>query len=146
MCNWGTDTEVLLITPAHLSHNGVSYQSYRSIDSCIVPLILALNDAGIHTSGCCCGHGKSDGSVILHDGTEINIDIYTGKIKQMETKSFTLTEHQCEMLFATIEYRIDHLEGLEGHDFYKARNTLESLRDLAQLMRNQLKNEGHTGK
>lgn len=39
----------------------------ESIDSCIVPLITALNCAGLQTIASCCGHGNQPVSVILKD-------------------------------------------------------------------------------
>lgn len=38
------------------------------VDACIADIVQALNDAGIETAGCCCGHGNGDGSIILGDG------------------------------------------------------------------------------
>ena len=43
----------------------------KSVDRCIAPVVQALNDAGIYTSGCCCGHGEREGSILLHDGREL---------------------------------------------------------------------------
>ena len=31
-----------------------------SIDKCLLPEIISLWEQGIKTTGCCCGHGKSD--------------------------------------------------------------------------------------
>ncbi len=45
----------------------------RNIDKCLVPLIKALNYAGMVTVASCCGHGKRPGSVILADGRELLI-------------------------------------------------------------------------
>ena len=45
----------------------------RNIDKCLVPLIKALNHAGMTTVASCCGHGKRPGSVILADGRELLI-------------------------------------------------------------------------
>lgn len=45
----------------------------ESIDSCIVPLVTALNCAGLSTTASCCGHGKQPTTVILRDGREILI-------------------------------------------------------------------------
>ena len=44
-----------------------------SVDSCIAELVQKLNDAGIDTSACCCGHGKKPGNIILRDGRELFI-------------------------------------------------------------------------
>lgn len=38
------------------------------IDSCIAPIVAALNAGGIATLGSCCGHGKSNGDILLADG------------------------------------------------------------------------------
>jgi len=41
------------------------------VDRCLAPLIVALNQAGLATRACCCGHGDVLGSVALWDGREI---------------------------------------------------------------------------
>lgn len=68
MCKWGTDTILLVNIPAELSHSGKTYWTFKGIDSCIADLVQSLNDAGILTAACCCGHGKSDGEIVLQDG------------------------------------------------------------------------------
>lgn len=45
----------------------------RGIDRCIVPLVQALNTAGLATVASCCGHGYRPGNVILGDGREVFI-------------------------------------------------------------------------
>ncbi len=57
--------------PACLSYTGQFRYDYKAIDACLAPLVQALNDAGALTASCCCGHGETDGSVILHDGEVI---------------------------------------------------------------------------
>lgn len=65
MCNWD----------GHWKHqrpitiNG----KVESIDSCLVPLITALNCAGYQTIASCCGHGNQPPNVILKDGREVFI-------------------------------------------------------------------------
>lgn len=61
MCKWGTDTI--------LEINGRKW----GIDSCIAPIVKALNDAGIETIASCCSHGKGLGSIALKDGRELLI-------------------------------------------------------------------------
>jgi hypothetical protein len=48
----------------------------KSVDSCIAPIVEALNKAGIYTAGCCCGHGETEGNIILHDGRTLVITQY----------------------------------------------------------------------
>lgn len=40
-------------------------------DPCLVPLVMALNNAGIPTVASCCGHGRRPSTVALADGREI---------------------------------------------------------------------------
>ena len=41
----------------------------RAIDSCLALLIATLNtNPDLATIGCCCGHGKMPGSILLADG------------------------------------------------------------------------------
>ncbi len=68
MCKWGTDIEVRLCKPRPISGNATA-----PVDSCIAPLVQALNDANIETTGSCCGHGNGDGSITLADGRELLI-------------------------------------------------------------------------
>lgn len=44
-----------------------------NIDTCIHPLIAALNAGGVLTKACCCGHGFHPGVIILEDGRELFI-------------------------------------------------------------------------
>lgn len=68
MCKYGDTVTLRVPIPACLSHTGKFRWDDKPIDRCLAPLIQALNDAGIHTANCCCGHGKTDGSILLHDG------------------------------------------------------------------------------
>lgn len=63
MCRWGTDASIRLNRP-----RPVSGRTEILVDACIAPLIQALNDAGVHTVGCCCGHGKAPGEVLIEQG------------------------------------------------------------------------------
>lgn len=73
MCQHGNNTKCLVNISAYLSHTGKARWEYKNIDSCLAPIINALNNAGILTANCCCGHGKGDGSIILTDGRELVI-------------------------------------------------------------------------
>ena len=59
MCDWGSEAIVDLCAPMD-----VSGRTQIAVDQCLAPLVQALNDYGVHTVGCCCGHGKSEGSVL----------------------------------------------------------------------------------
>jgi hypothetical protein len=79
MCKWGTDELLLVPIPAELSHNGEFHWAEKGIDACIAPIVQALNDAGIYTANCCCGHGKAPGWISLHDGRTVLISTGTEK-------------------------------------------------------------------
>lgn len=56
------------------------------VDTCIAPLVQALNDNGYSTVASCCGHGIRPGNIALRDGRELIIapDFVTArKIDQM---------------------------------------------------------------
>ena len=44
-----------------------------AIDSCLVELVLTLNENGFETCECCCGHGDV-GRVFLTDGRVLHIE------------------------------------------------------------------------
>lgn len=52
MCKHGTLTMVKLNTPRDSGRTEVP------VDSCIAVEVQALNDLGVITYGCCCGHGN----------------------------------------------------------------------------------------
>jgi hypothetical protein len=68
MCNWGNYIQLNVLIPSGLSYTGKARWTIKPIDACIAPIVKALNDAGIYTVSSCCGHGKSDGEIWLHDG------------------------------------------------------------------------------
>lgn len=70
MCEHGDTVDVLVPIPADLSHTGEDRMALKPIDRCIAPIVRALNEAGIFTRSCCCGHGKI-GSIALQDGREL---------------------------------------------------------------------------
>ena len=75
MCEWNDTVRLSVPIPANLSHTGKFRWDIKEMDACIAPIIQALNDANIYTASCCCGHGKQDGSILLHDGRELIIKI-----------------------------------------------------------------------
>ncbi len=44
---------------------GALYEA--NIDECIAPIIKSLQDAGVVTITSCCGHGRTDGYILLED-------------------------------------------------------------------------------
>lgn len=55
------------------------------LDPCLMPLIAALNGAGLKTVASCCGHGHRHGNVMLEDGREILIARNWTEARAMES-------------------------------------------------------------
>lgn len=73
MCKHGNHIILKVPIPSNLSHTGKLRWDDKPVDSCIAPIVKALNDAGIYTANSCCGHGKENGEIVLHDGRTIII-------------------------------------------------------------------------
>jgi hypothetical protein len=73
MCRHDQKTNIRVNVPAEMSHDGSPYWTEKPIDACIAGIVSALNDAGILTASCCCGHGKRQGSILLQDGRELKV-------------------------------------------------------------------------
>lgn len=73
MCEWGTTTVLRVQVPARLSHTGALRWKDIGVDSCIAPIVQALNVAHIWTVASCCGHGKQPGVISLEDGRELMV-------------------------------------------------------------------------
>ena len=68
MCKWGTSTVLKVKISADLSYTGKERWKTVGIDSCIAPIVKALQEGGIDMTGSCCGHGEQEGFVSLVDG------------------------------------------------------------------------------
>lgn len=77
MCNHGDTVMLCVNIPAHLSHTGAARWDMKAVDRCIAPLVEALNAAGILTASSCCGHGETDGEIMLQDGRTLRIGAAT---------------------------------------------------------------------
>lgn len=73
MCEWGDVVILKLKIPSHLSYTGKERMKDCEIDRCIAPIVKSLNDVGMTTIACCCGHKRGLGNIVLADGREILI-------------------------------------------------------------------------
>ena len=71
MCEWGATTPLRVKILAEHCAEGVEAWKTKPIDSCIAPLVAALQAAGIDMRASCCGHGKGDGMIVLADGRDL---------------------------------------------------------------------------
>ena len=83
MCKWGTHVKVKLM---EIDLKGLTVEQNKGraeklgmeeneelVDSCIAPLVQMLNDYGIKTISCCCGHGKVSHSYIRISSQNIEL-------------------------------------------------------------------------
>ena len=70
-CRCGKHTKVWVLVPPDLSRTGKPYTKEAVIDKCIAPIVEALQAAGIHMRGSCCGHGQYVGEIHLWDGETV---------------------------------------------------------------------------
>lgn len=68
MCKWNDTVNLRVKISARKSYTGQGRWDTKPIDRCLAPIVQALNDAGIYTEECCCGHGRGDGYLGLIDG------------------------------------------------------------------------------
>jgi len=68
------------------------------IDTCIAPIIAALNTAGIRTLACCCGHGRRTGRIVLCSGVEL--EIHASSRKRAAHWSDLVSVREIEHIFA----------------------------------------------
>lgn len=80
MCKWGTDKQIQLNRPRPVSGRVVI-----EVDACIAPLVQMLQDYGVVTTGCCCGHGKAPGWVSYEDERGVSREIPL-KVAEVENK------------------------------------------------------------
>jgi hypothetical protein len=52
----------------------------RYIDKCMKEVVLMLNETGIKTLGCCCGHGKYPKTIIIKGHHIPNWEWFSGKL------------------------------------------------------------------
>jgi hypothetical protein len=62
--------QVELPTPQHMLALGsvgcLSFRPTTCIDACIAGLVVRLWEAGVITTGCCCGHNVQDGYIGIY--------------------------------------------------------------------------------
>jgi len=74
------------------------------IDLCLVPIIDALNAAGILTAECCCGHSEEEGHILAYQDGEprlfviyeigkISIDKYQERYRRFSELSEEKTKY-----------------------------------------------------
>ena len=73
MCEWGNTTKVHVKVSREVSCTEEARWDYMEIDSCIAPIVEALQEAGWDMHCSCCGHGKEPGQIDLVDGRVIVI-------------------------------------------------------------------------
>ena len=72
----------------------------KTIDACIAPIVQALNDTGLATRACCCGHGEHPGVISLMDGREVLIArTYEEAREAEEERHLEIYMYKCHLDF-----------------------------------------------
>lgn len=74
MCKWGTHKKINVIRRANPYVEDGWHEI--NVDSCIADKIQEMNNLGVITLNCCCGHGKSTPNVLVSKGSEILLKIH----------------------------------------------------------------------
>lgn len=80
MCKQGSVKEVKLCKESAARKALGIKVGMAGVDTCIADIVQALNTAGIYTIASCCGHGETDGSIILEDSRELVIKTHFDQI------------------------------------------------------------------
>jgi hypothetical protein len=74
MCTWGTDKIIHVIR----RNNDLFPDGWHpiAVDACIADYVQLMNDRGIITVGCCCGHFKSPSVVLVADVSKNLLEQY----------------------------------------------------------------------
>ncbi len=63
MCAWGTSKAIRVIRRNHPAIADGWHEVY--VDECLAEYVQKMNDLGIVTLSCCCGHGRSNPNVLV---------------------------------------------------------------------------------
>lgn len=74
MCQHGDRTMTEVHVHWSIAHEETEVYKPMPIDTCIAPLVKALDDLGIRMLGSCCGHGEMYGQISLVAGGVIIIE------------------------------------------------------------------------
>lgn len=71
MCQWGTTVTIYVIRRNNPDIPDGWHP--KGVDACIADYVQRMNEQGIVTTGCCCGHGKSPAWVTVDIGSLIQM-------------------------------------------------------------------------
>jgi len=71
MCEWGNVETMEIVASSEYAADGEVHKKTIDVDSCIAPIVRALNEAGIKTIASCCGHGERVGIITLERGRNL---------------------------------------------------------------------------
>jgi len=66
LCSEGT--KLFVTISEDIACDGISRKKHKMIDSCLAPIVRALEHYKVFMRSSCCGHGKYLGHIALQDG------------------------------------------------------------------------------
>ena len=88
MCKWGDRTKVKVIRRANPFVKDGWHEI--SVDSCMAPFVQKLNNDGVVTLQCCCGHGKYEAEIWIAEGSIKKAKSLGYKLSKLENPKRTV--------------------------------------------------------
>lgn len=91
MCQWGTTKLIQVIRRNHDDYPDGRHEV--GADACIADYVQAMNDKGIVTVGCCCGHGNAPPTVLVASESVATMDALGYEHHEFEPGRDDVVEH-----------------------------------------------------
>ena len=82
MCEYGCSL------PVRLNERSFRGGKTAMVDKCIAPVIQRMQDAGLRTSSCCCGHGTGASLIIWEEDAKAAVVILKAAGHEPRVKQF----------------------------------------------------------
>jgi len=94
MCKWRTNATIKVIRSPSAARLHLPDGWYPvAVDACIAAYVQRMNDLGIVTVGCCCGHGKGPGAVLVAAESAALMDALGYERHELEPGRDDVVEH-----------------------------------------------------
>lgn len=93
MCDWGTDTIIHVIR--RNNPNVPDGWHPMAVDACIAAYVQTMNNQGVITVGCCCGHGRGQ-PIVLVDAESVLLLKHLGYEYRAFEDRTDVVEHRIE--------------------------------------------------
>lgn len=93
MCEWGKTKRISVLRRPPLSPFSDDGRYPVEVDFCIADYVQTMNDRGIVTVSCCCGHGKTPPSVLVDMASIFDLARFGYKYTQYDNRDDVIFVH-----------------------------------------------------